>query len=75
MYFYQAAPRLPLWQSWARTMLAVAFVGLPSIAMAEDAVKNCREPEREPRKRLPLVPPDDANDMALSTTETGVWSG
>ena len=39
MYFYQAAPRLALWQSWARTMLAVAFVGLPSIAMAEDAVK------------------------------------
>jgi hypothetical protein len=34
---YQAG--LPWWQSRARTILALAFIGLPSVTMAEDAVR------------------------------------
>ncbi|MGY4314149.1 multidrug efflux pump subunit AcrA (membrane-fusion protein) [Bradyrhizobium sp. JR3.5] len=36
---YQASLRLTSWQGRARTILAFAFIGLPSVAMAEDAVK------------------------------------
>jgi cobalt-zinc-cadmium efflux system membrane fusion protein len=29
----------PLWQGWTRTIFALALIGLPSITMAEDAIK------------------------------------
>src|SRR3954462_9867391 len=37
--FFQVTLRLAPWRGLARTILALAFIGLPSIAMAEDAVK------------------------------------
>jgi RND family efflux transporter MFP subunit len=37
--FCQVGPRSTPWKSLARTILALTFIGLPSIAMAEDAVK------------------------------------
>jgi RND family efflux transporter MFP subunit len=36
---YQTSLRLTSWRSQARTIFAFAFISLPSIAMAEDAVK------------------------------------
>jgi cobalt-zinc-cadmium efflux system membrane fusion protein len=39
MYFHQAALRLASWQSLGRTIFAFALIGLPSVTMAEDAVK------------------------------------
>ena len=36
---YQAGLRSTSWRSLALTILALAFMGLPPIAMAEDAVK------------------------------------
>ncbi len=39
MYFYQAALRTASGWSLARTIVALALIGLPSIAMAEEAVK------------------------------------
>lgn len=39
MYLHQAALRFASWQSLARIILALALIGLPSLAMAEDAVK------------------------------------
>jgi len=39
MYFHQAALRFASRQAAARTMLALALIGPPSVTMAEDAVK------------------------------------
>jgi len=39
MYLHQVASRAAPWQTLARTILALAFIALPFIAMAEDAVK------------------------------------
>ena len=55
MQFYQAALRLAARQSLARTLFALALIGLPSLAMAEDKVRL--SPEQAQRLGIRVIHP------------------
>lgn len=55
MQFYRAALRLAAWQRLARTLFALALIGLPSLAMAQDEVKL--SPEQAQRLGVRVVHP------------------
>ena len=60
MYFHQTSLYVALWRSLGRTILALAFI-LPSIAMAEDAVKLSPEQATSLGVRVvhPIASPTD----------------
>jgi cobalt-zinc-cadmium efflux system membrane fusion protein len=46
MRIYHSRSHLPTWRGWIRSIVALAFIGLPSVSMAQDEVKLSPEQAR-----------------------------